>query len=406
MNTAYMVVHSHYPNDPRVRRQAEVLLQKGWHLSIICLRGNNEPRRQTCDGALVYRLPVNRHRGSGIATYLLEYLIFFVLAFVQLTALFLRQRAQVVQVHNMPDFLVFVALVPRLLGARVILDIHDPVPELYKLKFARGDRDPVIRLTKFIEKISTRFASQVLTVSEPVRRCLVSRGLAPDRITVVMNSADPRLFRQQPQPDIRAVNTAQPCFEVVYHGGIYKRYGLDIAVRAVAALRDQLPGLIFNIYGEGEAVDGLRTLIHELQADEAIHLRGHVPIDAIPKLVGYADLGVVPYRVNPFTELVYPTKAFEYIEMGIPVVIARTQAMADLFGSIPDMLVPPEDVAALMARITELYHDANRRKRMRDMARQVFAPYAWDNQREKYLAVMQHPHTMREEITLAKANQR
>jgi glycosyltransferase involved in cell wall biosynthesis len=384
MEKACMVVHSYYPADPRVRREAEALLDAGWAVEIICLRGSSQPAVEDCGGATVYRLPVRRHRGSGIAVYLLEYFVFFVLASLRLIWLHLRRRYDVIQVHTMPDFLVFVGLFPRLMGARVVLDIHDLVPELYMLKFGGNTDHPVVRITRWVERQSCAFADHVLTAGEPFRRRLIARGVPGDKVTVVMNSADPRLFSLRPPDTYRSDGN----FTVMYHGGLFERYGLHIAVRAVAELHTRIPELQLRIYGEGEAVTSLRRLIEELRAESYISLGGFVPLDTIPDLVQQADVGVVPYLQNPFTDLLYPTKAFEYIAMGVPVIISRTGAILELFAEVPDLFVEPGDVNDLALRILELYQNRARRIQLGDAAQRVYAPHTWERQRQAYLLLM------------------
>ncbi|HEU5011744.1 MAG TPA: glycosyltransferase family 4 protein [Roseiflexaceae bacterium] len=399
MPNACMVVHATYPDDARVRREAETLLGDGWQVDVVCIRGSGEPPVEVCNGATVYRLPVQRHRGQGLAVYLLEYAKFFALASYRIMRLHLRRGYDVVQVHNMPDFLVFTALAPRLLGARAVLDIHDLVPELYAARFAGGADNPAVRLTRWVERASIAFADYVLTAGEPFRRRLLARGVAPEKLTVIMNSADPQLFHPLPlSPAPRADR-----FTLVYHGGLYERYGLDIAIRAIAQLRDQIPELRLLIYGEGEASDDLARLVAELHLEEQVQLCGYVAIDEIPERIAGADLGVVPYRSNPFTDMLYPTKAFECLAMNIPVITSRTEAMAELFAGIDDMFFEPENVTDLAQRIASLYQSPERRRRLLHDAQAAYAPYAWENQRREYTMLLrrliapQHPvpHTVR-----------
>jgi len=385
MKKACMVVHSYYPADPRVRRETEALISDGWAVDIICLRDAKQLAVEQCGGATVYRLPVRRHRGGGIAVYLLEYLQFSALAAAKLAQRHLRQRYDVVQVHNMPDFLVFTAIVPRLMGARVVLDIHDLVPELYTLKFGGSQNHPFVRLTRWFERASTGFAHHVITAGSPFRQRLVARGVPADKVTVVMNSADPQLFQPLPNATERKTDDR---FKLVYHGGLFERYGMDIAIKAVDQLRDKIPNIHLSIYGQGEAEEQLAQLVTELNLHNHVHLGGFTPIDNIPNLIGDADLGLVPYRQNPFTDLLYPTKAFEYIVMDVPVVMARTGAVVDLFAGVPDMFFQPEDVDDLAARILVLYQEPERLQRLLHAARTVYAPYAWESQRQIYRTLM------------------
>lgn len=387
---ACMVVHSFYPDDPRVRRETEALLGDGWQVDVICLRGEGEAKHEDCNGAQVHRLAVRRHRGAGFAIYMLEYMHFFVLASVLLARLQVKKRFNVVQVHNMPDFLIFTAAIPKMLGARLVLDIHDLVPELYGSKFGGKPGHPAIRMARWTERRSGAFASQVLTAGEPFRKRLVERGTPSDKVTVIMNAADPNLFQaaKYAKSKVETGQSGKDSFVLMYHGGLFDRYGLDIAIKAVDKLRLQIPGIALHIYGQGEASADLARLVNNLGLHEHVLLGGFVPIDGIPALVAAADLGVVPYRQNPFTDLLYPTKAFEYIIMGVPVVMSSTGAVTELFPDVPDMFVPPEDVNALATRILDLYRDPRRLQALLEAAQRAYAPYAWENQRERYLAVM------------------
>jgi len=397
MRKACMVVHAYYPADPRVRREAEALLEDGWVVDIICLRDRGERPTEDHGGARIHRLPVRRHRGSGLAVYLLEYLVCFVLASLWMTWLHLQRHYDVVQVHNMPDFLVFTALLPRLLGARVVLDIHDLVPELYMLKFGGSPNHPIVRITHWVEQKSTAFADHVITAGEPFRRRLITRNVPPDKVTVIMNSADPRLFRPVQRAETKLGRNGR--FTLMYHGSLFERNGLDIAIKAVDRLRSKIPELRFHIYGQGEAADKLGRLIKELNLSERVQLGGFIPIDEIPKLIAAADLGVVPVRQNLFTDLAHSTKAFEYITMGVPVILARTAAMVELFGDIPDMFFQPEDVDDLAARILTLHQEPERMQRLLDAARRAYAPYAWENQRREYLMLMHQLTTAQSAIS-------
>lgn len=379
-----MVVHSYYPDDPRVRREAEALANDGWGVDVVCLRGAGQAAREVLDGVSVHRLPVRRHRGRSLAVYLLEYLAFFTLAFWRVTWLGLRRRYAVVQTHNMPDFLVFAGLVPRLLGARVVHDMHDLVPELFATKYGGNDFHPVVRLLRLVEGASTSFAAHVLTVGEALRWRLVATGVPPDKVTVVMNAADSRLFAPRPSPE------QGEHFRLVYHGSLFERCGVDVAIRAVALLRGDIPTLSFDIYGEGEFAPCLSGLVSSLGLEGTVHLAGAVPLERLPAAVASADLGVVPYRKNEFTDYIYPTKAFECIALGVPVVVSRTKAIFGLLGAVPDMFFQPGDPADLAGLIRALYRDPARRRELASAAWRAYAPYRWEEQRERYLSLMNH----------------
>ena len=62
-----MVVHAYYPvGETRVEREALALVDRGYQVDVICLRAKGEPAQETIDGINVFRLPVGRHKGSGL----------------------------------------------------------------------------------------------------------------------------------------------------------------------------------------------------------------------------------------------------------------------------------------------------------------------------------------------------
>ena len=185
------LVREHYvPQDSRVDRELRALAGSGYRVDVICLRADGQPWRERRAGGTVYRLPLRHSRGRGRLRYVAEYATFFVLAGALLTALHARRRYRLVQVNSLPDALVFAAAVPRLTGARVLLDLQECMPEFFATKFGVGLDHPVVRLIARVEQASIRFAHLVVTPTRQMRDAFVGRGASPQRILVVMDGAD------------------------------------------------------------------------------------------------------------------------------------------------------------------------------------------------------------------------
>ena len=157
-----MVAYTDYHVDTRVRREAEALVKRGDSVDMVCLNDEHRPASQIDNGVRLFEISIGRYRGADIKKYLISYIWFFLTATYKLTVLQIRNRYQIVQVHTMPDFMVFVAIVPKLFGAKVILDVHDLMPELYQSKFKLSSRHPVIRFITWIERCSIRFADRAI----------------------------------------------------------------------------------------------------------------------------------------------------------------------------------------------------------------------------------------------------
>ena len=370
-----MVVHAYYPDrETRVQREAAALLERGHAVDVICLRNADEPPRDEHDGVHIRRLPVGRHRGHGFAVQLFEYLAFFALAAATLSALHLRNRYDVVQVHNLPDFLVFAALVPKLTGTPVLLDLHDLMPEFLATRRGVGPNSASVRVTAWQERMSCWFADHVITVTDSWKRTLIERGVEPEKISVVMNVADAQIFH--PAPHAHTANGQDRGFHVFYHGTLTERYGIDLLLDAIALARAALPDMRVTLLGTGDAIDDLIAQRRALGLEDLVTITSTaVDVTELAALIRGADVGVVPNRADPFTDGILPTKLMEYVSVGIPVIAARTTAISSYFDDTMVEFFEPGDREGLAAALTKLAADPPRRRRMVDAAEQFVRTY-------------------------------
>ena len=130
-----MISYSVYESDGRVMRYAETLARRGDRVDVISLSRAERTSDDVIAGVNVSRVQGRTHDEKGPFSYLVRVLSFFIRAML----LLMRRQSQVkydlVHVHSVPDFMVFTAWLPRLQGAKIILDIHDVLPELYASKF-------------------------------------------------------------------------------------------------------------------------------------------------------------------------------------------------------------------------------------------------------------------------------
>jgi glycosyltransferase involved in cell wall biosynthesis len=380
-----MVVHAYYPlGETRVEREALALRDRGVEVDVVCLQKPGEPREDVVDGVTVYRVPISRRKGSGVLMQSLEYLEFFILALGRVTSLHLRRRYAVVQAHNLPDFLVFTALVPRLTRARVILDLHDLMPEFYMERFGRGMNSPQVLLVRAQEWISCKFADQIITVTDQWRQALVERGQPHKKITVVMNVADERAFNPSVVPD-RGLGRKKG-FRLIYHGNIDQRYGLDLAVQAIDRIRRELPDVHLTIHGGGGYRDAIEAMVERAKLRDHIDItREFVPTPVLAKRIKAADLAIVPYRDGIFTGAILPTKLMEYAALGLPVIAARTPTISRYFDESMVEFFVPGDVQGLAEGIIRLYHDRDRLDRLGRNISAFTRQWPWRRQRAEYM---------------------
>ena len=378
-----MVVFNEYSSDPRVRREAESLAERGDTVDCICLQDPGDKTRRL-RGVTLYAI-TGKYRGLKRIGHLAAYFRFFCFAFLKITLLHLRRPYEIVQVHTMPDFLVFTTLVPKLLGAKIILDIHDLMPELYMAKFGGTYRDWMVRCIVWMEKRSVAFADRTIAVHEPHLNILVRHGNPREKFSVLLNVPDHRIFVR---PALVPSKSAR--FRLVYHGTVpdRDRAGLALALRAIARVRSEIPGLEFRIIGDGNGMDRLRSLAEELNLADCIEFIPAVPVEQLPPMLDGAAAGIVPYAADTFTHHVLPTKLLEYAALRIPAIVSRLRAIEHHFDDEMVGYFEPGNETELADQILSFYRNPEMATGLASKASQFTDRYQWQQHREVYFRLI------------------
>ena len=303
---------------------------------------------------------------------------FLLFGFVQCSRQFFSGKVDVVHVHNMPDFLVFAGLMPRIFGKKIILDIHDSMPESFTAKFRKESR-LFWKLMCWEEAVSSALAHRVICVNHVQQKIIAERGIPENKIVVSMNVPDHHLFKLTPHNE-RAISKNHQ-FRMIYHGTVAERLGVDLVVEAVARLADRIPGLEFHLWSKsGDELDAIDALSRKLEVSNRVHiLRGGVPLDELPGKLRDMDLGVIGNRKEKATQLMLPVKMLEYIALGIPVVAPRLECIEYYFSKDMVSYFEPGNVDSMASAILELYKDRERRAKQAKTAEGFLHRYGWEN---------------------------
>jgi glycosyltransferase involved in cell wall biosynthesis len=383
-----MLAHSYYEEDPRVRREAEAAVASGRPVHVYALRRPGDPPDVRLDGVTLHRLDVQRHQGAGIATYLAEYLRFFARAGWALARDHRRCRYGLVQVHTLPDFLVLAALPLRLVGVPVILDMHEAMPEFFRVRFARANNRATHAAISFQERVSIAAADSVMTVNDALRDRLVGLGVPGDKVTVIHNS--PSLVRFDPGRHPRRPFMADGALRLVYAGALSPIYELDVVLGAlvrIARLRPEL-AITLDLYGRDFGEVSLDGIAAELGVADRVTLHGRIPIEDVPAAIAAGDIGIAPTRRSPFTDFSLSTKLFEYAAMAKPVVASRLPMVERIFGAGSVETYVPGDAADLAAAILRVVDDGAARAAMVERAGELVCEFAWEREAERYIALV------------------
>jgi glycosyltransferase involved in cell wall biosynthesis len=384
-----MLTHSYYEEDPRVRREAEALVAAGRPVDVYGMRRPGDDAEGLIDGVRLHRIDVQRHQGAGVGTYVREYLAFLARAGWAVSRAHRRRHYALVQVHTMPDFLVFAGLPLRTVGVPVILDFHEAMPVFFPTRFPSAASPLVRRALGVQERLSIRAASHIVIVNEALRDRLVELGVRPDRITVVPNS--PSLARFDLSTVPARPFMADGVLRLVYAGALTPVYELDVAIDAVARLAASRPALDvrFEIFGRGDSELALRERVAAAGLSERVTFRGRVPFEEVPGVLAAADIGLAPTRLDSYTRYSLSTKLFEYGAMRRPVVATRLPLVERTFGEGTVWTYEPGDADDLARAIATIVDDAVDRKRRVTRTAKRIAELAWEREVGRYLALVE-----------------
>src|SRR6202046_1620167 len=371
-----IIAYTAYARDGRVKRQAEALTSRGDQVDAICLAdGDLADTRGVC----VTGLQLPRYRGASRIDYLRSYLNFFSQAAALAIRRSLKERYDVVIACTMPDAAILSALPCRLFGSKLVLDVHDTMPELYLDKFGGRHGRFGARMLMLQERLSARLADRVLAVHDLHAERLQLSGVPQRKLVVIANSPDPRIFPAADADCPRRVR-GEPgvgTFSIICHGTISRRLGLDTTLAALALLHHRFPLIRLRIIGAGDYLNELKTLSRKLRVESAISFENPVPIQELAAKLGEANVGLVPNNESSAPHLMLPVKLLEYATLGIPVICARLRTIEHYFSAQSVRYFSPNNAGQLARAIQDLYLDPALRDSLSNSAANVVKSISW-----------------------------
>jgi glycosyltransferase involved in cell wall biosynthesis len=382
-----MLAHTRYLRDPRVRREAEALAEAGMEVHVIGLAeedaaGQPHPRHAVVKGVQVHRLPLSKKRGNALR-YLYEFVGTLILGGLKITGLHLRRRLDVVHIHNMPDFLVGAAVVPWLTGAKVVLDVHDPMPELF-MSWDKGTSNRLlVGLLRLQERISCAFAGHVISVNHSMRENLRSKGVADEKIFILNNFPDQNLFPLIDAP--ASWPRSREHLQLLYCGTVTEHYDLGLAVKAIARLKGEIP-VKLRIVGDGNRLNQVLELASALGVRDAVEHVGVVPIEQVRNEMRSADVGISCHRPGVFGDLYFSTKIIECLTQGLPVISPRTKTISWYLPDNCMFYFEPGSEGSLADALAAIWRNPPEVLRRVTAARALLPRLSWQAEKDRFLS--------------------
>lgn len=374
-----MPAYSFYETDNRVIRYAETLAKRGDEVDVIALRQAGQSDYQVINGVRVFRIQERILNERGKIDYLLRLIKFFFRSARLITKNHLRAPYDVVHVHSIPDFEVFVTLVPKLTGSKIILDIHDIVPEFYASKFGASPKGMLFKVLVAIERLSARFSDHVVVSNHLWEKKLIHRSVSANKCSVILNYPDPSIFyrREKTRKDGKKI--------IMYPGSLNYHQGLDIAIRAFSRIALQIPEAELHIYGEGAEKSNLLRLADILCLDGGVKFFSGVPINDIARAMADSDLGIVPKRNDAFGGEAFSTKILEFMSLGVPVLVSDTCIDRFYFNDEVVQFFKAQEPGDLAEKLLFMLKDQSFCRSLSAKALVMAKNFSWDLNKGMYL---------------------
>ena len=383
-----MLAYAHYINDARIKSYVRTLEDHGHRVDVIALRSDGESSVEERPTGTIFRV-MDKYQGQSTLAYAGSYLRFLLKAMLLLARRSFGNRYDVVHVHNMPNVLVFAAMVPKMFGARLLLDVHDLMTVNYMAKFDCGESDSRIQALKMEQRIAAMFADHLICADHNQQDYLADHcGVPSGKVTVLMNLPNAELFG--PTPTVKEKKSG--AFRIVYHGTIAHRLGIDLILRAIARIGNRIPAELW-MYGAGDYLPEALALSTELGLDEKVHFsRSFFPVEKIPEIVCGMDLGIIGNRRNlACDKYMLPVKLLEYVYLGVPVVAPRLDVIGRYFDDTMLRYYEPENVEQMADAIVALYNNPEERERQARAALSFYQTHNIKAQGERYLDLLTAP---------------
>lgn len=379
-NKIAVIAYTTFSTDTRVQKEAYAALEAGYELDIYTL----EDKHVTDYSSFNFiRSNLVQYKGQSKFKYIFSYIKFFFYCQFFLTFRVFSNKYKFIHVHNMPNFLVFSTLIPKIFGTKIILDIHDLMPEIFSVKFKLPLNHWLIKLMYFEERISANFVNEIISTNSFHTKRFNDNGIKRVRITEVINVADERIF----YPPKAKEYTHSELF-LAYPSTLAKRLGIDDLLDAVEYLNNKGLKIRLSIYGDGEYRDDISKRIKNKNLESIVNLSDtFVGLQTLSQELDNAHIGVIPLPSNVSNDIAMPVKIYEYFAKKICVVATDLPLMKSCFNNSV-VFYQQGNSADLSATIEKLYNNRDLIKEYALKGYSEFSNQTWNYYKSKYISIL------------------
>ncbi len=386
-----MILDKTFPPDPRVENEAISLIKNGHEVFLFCLKYNNDSENQVINSIQVKKYASNK------LTYKLSALAYTFPFYTEIMSKKIKHflaenKIEAIHIHDI-----------RIAGAvfkankkfhlKVILDLHDNMPEIMKL-YAHLQKFPGKQLIspkrwKQKEEEFINKATKIITVSQEFIEEVIGRTkISRDKIVLVPNTVH-RSFYEDAVIDNLIVDRYKNDFVILYLGDTGLRRGLQTAIEALTILKEKISNVKLVIVGISSTDSILKQHVTDLKLENLVDFQGWQNVKLFPSYIVASEVCISPLHRNIQHDVAYANKLFQYMSFEKPVLVSDAIAQKNLIEKTNSGLVHveqnPQDFAD---KVLQLYADPALRDGLGKNGKQfVEEEFCWEKTSEKLIAL-------------------
>lgn len=385
MKRICFIAYAEYYKDARIKTYINTLLNSGYEVDLFCLYDEHSEKFSLKITNFNIYFISKKYRGDNKLFYLFSYLFFFSKCFFSVTIKYFQKKYSIFHINNQPDFLVFIPIIAKIFGSKIILDLHDIMIAVVISKFESSERSLTYRVTKFQTKISVKFCDTLIFADHSQQEFLANKGIEHKNSYVYLNLPDENFFKVR--KDSYNINGTT---QLVFHGTIAERLGLDLVIKAVQIASKEV-NLTFTIIGGGDYKDKLENYCKQNNIlNRLVFFKSYIPVEHLQEEIEKYDIGIIGNRRSILAEkCMLPVKLIEYLYIGLPVIAPRLEVIQRYFSEDMIEYYQPNDINDMSEKIINLCQNERKRNALIINSKSFFNSYNSPGQKKVYINLIE-----------------
>lgn len=317
-----MILDGAYPEDIRVRKEAESLAENGKKVVVVCPRKKNDFENEIVNKVEIFRIGRNYTMvKKGVFEIIESVFGINLLFYFGLKKVFKKYDIDYLHVHDLPLASTGYRFKSKV-NNKLYLDLHENYPEALKTWFL-WKQNSILKLknrlfmnpenwSKKENKYCNKYDKVICVVDEMKAKLINNFTIDSKKLVVVSNHEKKDFalnFKQKNNQEIIGEND----FSITYVGGFGPHRGLQTAIGAICKIVEIIPNAKLFLIGKGstDVQNKLKEIAKKSGAENYVEFVGYRPFKEVATIMQTTNINIIPHLANDHTDNTIPHKLFQ-----------------------------------------------------------------------------------------------